>query len=144
MIKDILTGISVKLNQTFGDGYEIYGSTNVEQGLQEPCFFIAVLNPSQTKRLGQRYFREHPFDIAYFPKKPGDNMELLTVASDMLDALEYITLSNGDLLQGNGLNYEIVDGVLHFRANYNIFVAKYEDKEKLEMMIIDEHTVLER
>lgn len=31
MVNELLNGISIKLNQVFGDGYEIYGDTDVVQ-----------------------------------------------------------------------------------------------------------------
>lgn len=141
MVNELLNGISIKLNQVFGDGYEIYGDTDVVQGLKEPCFFIAILNPSQTKLIGQRYFREHPFDVQFFPTKSGDNVELQELASELFLALEYITLLNGDLVHGTSMNYENVDGVLHFKVNYNMFLRKVEPKDNMEDISIDENTI---
>ena len=111
------------------------------QGLNEPCFFISVLQPSQTNFLGQRYFREHPFDVHYFPKTSGDNVELQTMGSELFDALEYITLLNGDLVHGTSMNYEVVDGVLHFKVNYNVFLRKEEIKDSMESISLDEKTI---
>ena len=141
MVNELLNGISIKLNQVFGDGYEIYGDTDVVQGLKEPCFFIAILNPSQTKLIGQRYFREHPFDVQFFPTTSGDNVELQEVASELFLALEYITLLNGDLVHGTSMNYENVDGVLHFKVNYNMFLRKVEPKDNMGDISIDENTI---
>jgi hypothetical protein len=141
MVNEILTGISVKLNQVFGDGFEIYGDTQVQQGLKEPCFFIAVLNPSQTKLLGQRYFREHPIDVHYFPEQSGNNIELHNVASELFEALEYITLLNGDLVHGTSMDYEIVDDVLHFRVNYNMFLRKDVELDPMEEITVDANTI---
>lgn len=124
MLNKIIDGISLKLNQVFGDGYEIYGDTDILQGLKEPCFFIAILNPSHKKLIGQRYFREYPFNIQYFPKNEEDNIELNEVASELFDALEYIPLSDNDSVRGTAMNYTIVDGVLHFMVNYNVFLRK--------------------
>lgn len=137
MVKDILDGISIKLNQVFGSGYEIYGDTDVVQGLETPCFFIAVLQPSQQQMIGKRYFRQYPFDIQYFPSSEGDNTECLEVADDLLDALELIQLVNGDELRGTSMNYEIVDKVLHFRVNFNMFVLKEETLDNMETVEID-------
>ena len=36
---DIIDGVSIKLNELFGEKYTIY-TNNVKQGLQFPCFFI--------------------------------------------------------------------------------------------------------
>ena len=124
MVNEIIDGISLKLNRVFGDGYEIYGDTDIVQGLKEPCFFIALLNPSQTKVIGHRYFRENPFNVQYFPKNSEDNIEMHEVASELFDALEYITLPNGDILHGTAMTYDIVDSVLHFKVNYNLYVRR--------------------
>lgn len=137
MVKDILDGISIKLNQVFGSSYEIYGDTDVVQGLETPCFFIAVLQPSQNQMVGKRYFRQYPFDIHYFPSNEGDNVECLNVAEQLYEALELITLVNGDALRGTSMNYEIVDKVLHFKVNYNMFVLKEETVDAMETVEID-------
>ncbi|WP_334303291.1 phage tail terminator family protein, partial [Clostridioides difficile] len=39
MLNNIIDGISVKLDKSFGEKYTIY-SEDVEQGINEPCFFI--------------------------------------------------------------------------------------------------------
>ncbi len=39
----IIDGISIRINEVFGDDYEIY-SEDIEQGFKEPCFFILPLN----------------------------------------------------------------------------------------------------
>lgn len=129
MVNDLIDGISVKLNQVFGDGVRIY-SESVKQGLKEPCFFIAVLNPTQNPIIGARYFREHPFDIHYFPSKDGGNQEIQDVASDLFETLEYITLLNGDLVRGTNMHYEVIDGVLHFFVTYGLYVTKKDILEE--------------
>ena len=60
MINAIIEAISVALNGEFGDRYEIH-MEELEQGLEEPCFFIFCLNPSSDLFLGKRYFRTNPF-----------------------------------------------------------------------------------
>ncbi|MEL0861914.1 hypothetical protein VXA97_19790, partial [Clostridioides difficile] len=45
MLNNIIDGISIKLDKSFGNEYTIY-SEDVEQGINEPCFFIVPLNPS--------------------------------------------------------------------------------------------------
>ena len=80
------------LNAAFGDGYEIY-QNDVEQGLKEPCFLIAVLQPEITPMLGRRFIKRNPFDIQYFPTNPRNNAEMFTVAETMMEALDFITLA---------------------------------------------------
>lgn len=133
MVNNLIDGISIKLNQVFGDGKRIY-SEPVKQGLKEPCFFIVSLNPSQTQAMGLRYFRQHPFDIHYFPSKTGGNQEIQDVASDLFEALEYITLLNGDLVRGTNMHYEVIDGVLHFFVSYNMYVKKVVETDPMETL----------
>lgn len=137
MINNLIDGISIKLNQVFGDEVNIY-SDNVKQGLEEPCFFIAVLSPSNKKLLGSRSFRDNPFDIHYFPKVIGDNLELNDVASKLYEALEYITLTNGDLIRGSKMSYQTVDDVLHFFVNFNMFVKNAEiQADPMESLVVN-------
>ena len=42
MYNDILDAVTRKLNELFGDDYEIY-TDPVKQGLTEPCFFVQIL-----------------------------------------------------------------------------------------------------
>ena len=121
MIDDIINAVSKKLHDAFG--YEIY-KENIEQGLQEPCFSIVVLESSITAQLPNRYFKTHALDIHYFPKdKLNAKSECYAVAEELLMLLEYIN-SLDNLWHGNKIKYEIVDGVLHFFVNYDMFVKK--------------------
>ncbi len=130
MLNKIIDGIAIKLNQEFGDEYEIY-KESVKQGLKEPCFFIVLLTATQTQVIGKRYFREQPFDIHYFPSTNDKNTEIFNVVDKLNDALEYISMES-DLLHGSKMHYEVVDGVLHFFVNYNFHV--YKESDALDIM----------
>lgn len=129
MLSDIVNGISIKLNSIFGDGYEIYGD-EVEQGLQEPGFFIKPLKVLSKPLLGKRKQRTYPFDIAYFPLKGND--EMMEVSEKALDGLEYITLLNGDILRAISPESEIIDGVLHISVKYIVFLNDTTKDEAME------------
>lgn len=128
MINSIIEAISVSLNSEFGDGYEIH-MEEIEQGLQEPCFFIFCLNPSNGLFRGQRYFRTNPFCIQYFPESREKQRECNGVAERMCDCLEYITI-DGDICptRGTKMKHEVVDGVLNFFVNYDGFTYKAEEQ----------------
>lgn len=122
-INDVVTAISIKLYETFGEAYEIY-TESIEQGFQEPAFFIALLNPEFNQVIGNRYHETLPFDIHYFG--PG-YMDAYSKASKLMKEMEYIQLLNGDLLRGTKMKGEVIDGVLHFFVNYNFHVYKVTD-----------------
>ena len=143
MVNDLINGISIKLNQVFGDEYRIY-TNSVTQGLTEPCFFIAVVDSSQAQLIGNRYFRQHSFDIHYFPASEGDNEEILSVASELFETLEYINLPNGTLASNKyatakfpddrGNSLKIVITVNEDEETYNV-ITMYNDN------IVDTQTV---
>lgn len=140
MLNKIITGISQKLDEEFNteenQEYTIY-TEDVEQGLDEPCFFIFSLKPSSKQLVGNRYERKYPFDIHYFPKDEDNiNNEINEVTERLFTALEYITIDG--LVRGTNMNAEIVDNVLHFFINFNMIVRKEIEKdpymEELELM----------
>nr|DAL93838.1 MAG TPA: tail completion protein [Caudoviricetes sp.] len=125
MLNKIITGISQALDTEFNsdnEEYTIY-TENVEQGLDEPCFFIFGLKPSNKQLVGNRYKRTYPFDIHYFPKDEDNyNNEINEVTERLFTALEYITVDG--LVRGTNMNAEIVDNVLHFFVDFNMIVRK--------------------
>lgn len=139
MLNEIVKGISMKLNATFGDGYKIY-QNDVKQGLEEPCFFIQILKPQLSPLLGRRFMVQNPFDVLYFPADPGNNAELIDVAEKLMGCLDFITLPNGDLLHGTGISYEIVDDTLHFFISYKHTSHTVEEKNAMETLDVDAGT----
>ena len=125
MIDKIIDGISVALNNEFGDDYEIY-TESIEQGLKEPCFSIVCINPKMEQFLGKRYFKQNRFCIHYFPETDTQNHESMAVIDRLFDCLEFITIDD-DLYRGTKMTVEMVDGVVSFIVNYDIFVYKQRE-----------------
>lgn len=130
MVTEIINGISIKLNQLFGDEFHIH-TNQVEQGIKEPCFFICMLESSQENFLGHRYKRLYPFDIHYFPKRV-NKLEMLTIGENLMEELRFVTLENQDIISGSDIRYEIVNNVLHFYITYTLVVNIY--KQPIEKM----------
>lgn len=124
MINKIIDGISEAIFTEFGTGYDIY-TESIEQGLEEPCFSILCLNPTNELFLGKRYKRTNQFMIQFFPASDEKNKECNEVMERLFNCLETITVQN-DLTRGTKMNGEMVDGVLNFQVNFNMFVYKVE------------------
>ena len=123
MINSIIESISITLNAEFGDKYKIHGEEK-RQGLKEPCFFIQCLNPTEELFFWKRYFRKNQFCIQYFPEnKLHGKEECYAVGERLFSCLEYLDVG-GDLVMGTKRKYEVVDGILHFFVNYDLFVYK--------------------
>ena len=123
MCLDIIDGISVKLNEYFGDEYKIYAET-VEQGLSLPCFFIDHEETINSRMLGERYLVKYSFDINYFPKN--DKSEMLLTAEKLGDCLKLVELPNSDFIRGKEMRYKIKNGVLHFYVAFNLILTMSE------------------
>lgn len=122
MINAIIESLSITLNAEFGDRYKNYREEK-KQGLEEPCFFIQCLNPTQKLFLGKKYFRNNLFCIQYFPETEHTTEECFEIGERLFECLEYLTV-NGDSVRGTKMHYEVVDGILHFFVNYDMFVYK--------------------
>ncbi len=142
MINKIIDGICEKLNESFGDGYEIYTELK-NQGLKEPCFSVMCVNPINNQVIGNRYFRNNLFSILYFPASKEPKAECNTVLEKLYLALETIKIKETlpdesikeSLVRGTNMRGELVDGVLNFLVNFNMFVYKVEDADLMEEVI---------
>lgn len=130
-INKIIDSISIAINDYFGDDYEIY-TENVEQGLKEPCFSIIALNPTNNLFRGNKYFRRNQFCIQYFPSTSDKKYECNEIVEDLYDCLEVIKLMDSNkTIRGTKMNGEIIDGVLNFFINYDMYVYKLEEKKEV-------------
>ena len=132
MINKIIDGISISLNAEFGENYKIY-TESIKQGLKEPCFSIICVNPTIELFRGKKYFRNNLFCIQYFPKGEDKRSECMDVLERMFDCLEVIKIGE-DLQRGTSMHGEVVDEVLNFFVNYDMFVYKVESTDAMETM----------
>lgn len=135
MLNEIAKGICSRIYELFGDGYEIY-LQDIEQGLQEPCFFVALLSPSSKPLPGGRSIRETAWLVQFFPAT-SRMAELCDAADRLFDGLEYIALSDGSRLRGTRMKSEETDGILNFHVNYNyIGIRREEPEEPMEEVLV--------
>lgn len=130
MINKIINGICLALSSNFGEEREIYTEA-VEQGLEDGSFFVLCLNPTNSRFLGERYYRTNQFCIHYFPQTDNPNSECLEVLEELYDTLELIDV-DGDLVRGTNMSSEMTDGVLQFFVNYDFFTIGEKDETFME------------
>ena len=136
MEKEIIKGVSLSLRSAFGDGYEIY-QNDVEQGLQEPCFFIGIVSLSRSFLPNGGVVDTVPLEVRYFPQDPADTPAMWEVARRVMDLLEMIPFGEGKL-RGQGLRAEIVDGVLHGFATYQVRFLRRREAETMETLTVQQ------
>lgn len=124
-INEILNGISSALFNSFK--YPIY-IDEIKADAQFPCFVIETLNTEQTHIMDIRYSRRNDFDIMFFISDDDyieDQQEQINpITEDLYFDLEYITLSDGSLLNGIDMSHRVTDGILHFKVSYEYHILK--------------------
>ncbi len=131
MINSITEAISKAIMAEFGSRYINY-MEEVRQDLRKPCFFILCINPTNRVFLGKKYFRTNQFCIHYFPESRNDvRRECNDTAERLMSCLKWLTVF-GKQVMGTKMEYEIVDDILHFFVNYDMYV--YQKKEPLPTM----------
>lgn len=122
-INDIISAISIKLSQTFGDNHAIYDD-EIPQGFKTPAFFIQFLNLEQIQQIDKRWRINTLFNIQYFPKN--GRSEASNMSLKVQQALKEIELLNGTIMRSTNTNSEIVDSNAHNFMNFNFFLQEVE------------------
>lgn len=130
MIRSIITAITFCLKAEFGNRYKVHMEEK-RQGLEEPCFFISCINPDSQLFLGSRYIRKNQFCIQYFPETEKKKQECYSIAEHLFLCLRQITVT-GVTVRGTRMHYEVVEGILYFFVNYDMFV--YNAEEEIPVM----------
>lgn len=127
MIKELVSAISKTLHEHWSGAYTIY-KENVPQNFDEPCFVINYVAQYGSPQLPTRHLIKNKFDIHFFPKQ-GENekSQMYAVADELYFALQYIKVLD-NFVRGTKMSSEIVDGVLHFFVNYDVFVIQSWDE----------------
>jgi hypothetical protein len=134
-INDIVTAVSIKLQEVFGDSYKKYVD-EVPQGFSTPAFLILFLSLEQRQRIGKRWHINTLFNVQYFPS--GGRIDASNHTFKVQQALKELTLLNGSLMRGTGATSEIVDGISHNFIHFNFFLQ--EQEENIFMESLEQHS----
>lgn len=136
---EIINGISIKIFQLFGNDYKIY-SKNVKQGLENPCFFIQIINSHDKPYLDSRRIRKTHFMIDYFPADDEENESLYDVAEKLTDGLKFIKLQDDSILMGNNISHNVDydEEVLHFEIYYDVPLINTDSVETMEILELEQ------
>lgn len=124
----ILDGITLALRSEYPDR-QIFDD-EVQQGLRPGDFNVILISSSQQQIVGERYRRIPLFDVLYYPKCGREDCYKIADTLNLL--LEVISLPEGDLLRGTDMNFEIIDGVLHFYVRYTHFIRCDTTEETMD------------
>lgn len=135
MFNDLIDAISKRLLEYFPESVPNIYSENIEQGFNEPCFYISLINSTNKNKLGPGRSKRYKFDIMYFNNNLG-NDDLNTMGDKLSTVLEDIQIGDA-LIHGFDIEYEVKDNKLHFFVEYPV-LASYEVEKVPKMASLKE------
>ena len=130
----ILDAITVALDKVSPNA-NIY-IDKVEQGLEDGDILVRLINIEYLRRGTGDFQRVVPaFDIIYFPK--AGNKDCMAMGDTLSDKLAVIELSTKDIVRAITKSFEIIDGVLHFKASYPYDAIKYQAEEDMAKVVLN-------
>ncbi|AOR23006.1 phage tail terminator family protein [Clostridium taeniosporum] len=133
MISKLNLEIKKMLSKNF---HEINIYDDIEQGFKKPCFFVQILSSKQVKELNRRYKETVYFDVNYLSNKETINLDYFNMADALYKTLEYIEVDNKKYRISNK-EYEISDGVLHFKFQVKFNLLKTIEEVNMNKMGVD-------
>ena len=134
-INDVIEGIATVLYKEHN--YPVYVD-EIKSDAEFPCFVIETLSTDHTHLIGDRYERRHDFDIMLFIKDDDyiedHRKQINPIIEQLYFDLEYITLSDNSLLQGEDMSYRITDGILHFKVSYTYHIRKVHKEDPMQSL----------
>ena len=140
MIQSIINGIIKAIRTEYDKSFRIY-TESTEQGLIEPCFSLLCLNPSTDRQMGNRYMRYFPFMITYFPSSDEPVAECNAVCETLFGLLNDVETDIGVVHAFGTPGGKVVDGVLHFDIQYQVFAQLEVDLgDRMNELAVDTTT----
>lgn len=131
-IKSILEGIAAKLEDLFQ--LPIYVE-EVEQDMEEPCFFVTNLNAQSEKGLCATYTESLFFDVQYLGslKDRDKNTKVMEVQQRLLREMEAIEVEE-KWIHLNNRRTEKINEILHFFFDVDIRLIKVSSWPKMQTL----------
>ena len=124
-------------------GYERIFTDEVIQGVELPYAFVTVEPSSRVKLAGDRYSETATvsviIEIEDDPSIMFDNLR--TIGEKLENILEYLTLSDGDVLRGDNFYKVIQDGYIDFTVDYSYFIRKIKATDEFMQNVTSNVTI---
>ena len=130
MVNNIIKGICEKIIEAFGDEYDIH-TERLTQDTEEPSFYVSCVSSIEKPMLGNRNIRRISISIKFIPKsKTEPSAECNDILDGLFLALECID-TGGGLARGTNMGGQFADGVLEFKADYDVFIHAVIENEPM-------------
>lgn len=133
MTNEIISGVCRVIADNFGEDCKIYTEL-VEQGFEEPCFFVAVTGESVTPIVGKRYNLSHSVNVIYSPRREEQRDDIYNVMLPLLDVLEYIDVDGP--IRGKNISGELLSDEAGMYLSVNVtyeYTVRKQSEESIKM-----------
>lgn len=134
---DIISIISKSITTAF-PGIET-SKESIKQDFNTPAFYIAQINDTHKKIVGNKYRKKFSMSIKYYPdEKNTDNVkqELHSISDTLTNVLEIMSYEN-KTIKGYNMESRIEDDVLHFLFDVDNRIIKKTANTKFGPLEVD-------
>ncbi|MFR4986090.1 MAG: DUF6838 family protein [Lachnospirales bacterium] len=134
MIQKLIDAISNQLYDIF-DKPNIYVE-HIKQGFLLPCFCVRCVKTQEKLCLSNRYKLFNKMEITYFPE---ENYNINDKCNNILNLLynKFLMLKfERGFIKGENIEGVIEDGKVKFFIEYNFYVFKKEETDKMQKLYI--------
>ncbi|WP_317367738.1 DUF6838 family protein [uncultured Tyzzerella sp.] len=121
--------------------YSIFNKPNIyvehiKQGFLLPCFCVRCIKTQEQRHLSNRYKIFNKIEITYFPKKNyNTNDDFNNILNILYDKLIMLKFEKG-FIKGENMEGYIENGAIKFFVEYNFYVFKKEETDKMQKLYI--------
>ena len=131
-INDVIDAVILELQEIFGDNYTYYPE-NVGQAMKLPCFFVQFVAGNEKALVGKRYASKSHFVIHGHVENDGNQKAALNNMATLLYNVEYIKLSNGDLIRIEEKDTKVENNEVFMDFYVNVHLIKTKQEEIINM-----------
>lgn len=134
MLNEILQAAIARIGQLLGEGTTVHG-TVPEEGTPKPYAVAGFSEVSEKQMTGPRFLRRNQLHIRYMADMTSEaGAAAAYEAMDLLlEGMRILTLEDGSLIRGTGLNCKAVEGVWDFFAEYQMFLVDQPEADDNRM-----------
>lgn len=134
MRQKLIESISIQIDQIF-KGISIY-TEHIKQRFEKGSFFIRIIKDSEKAYISNRYKLFNNIEITYTPKHSCIE-EINYIKENLFEKMKKLKFEEGYII-GENIQSEIKDNLLKFYIDYNFYVFRIEDSEKMNKLFLVE------
>lgn len=132
MKQKLIEAIAIQIDEVFNNS-TIY-TNHINQNFKKNSFFIRITKNSEKPYLAKRFKVFNKIEIVYTPEETDDTSKKLNeISQNLFESMKLLKYENG-YINAENMECQIKDGILLFFLEYNFYIFRFEDTEKMEKL----------